>query len=272
MEIKAADVAKLRKMTGAGMMDCKKALQEAEGDYARAQEIIREKGKLVANKRADRDASEGFIASHIDGNKAYMLCLACETDFVAKNDDFKASAQEILNIAIKNDVADLESLMNTVENGRTVADIVTEKTGQTGEKVELPFYARVEAPQVSIYVHMNNKLGSIVAFNTTITESVAHDIAMQATAMAPVAIDKDDCPAELLEQEHKIGMEQARLEGKPEAILEKIAAGKVAKFIKENTLANQSLVKDNKYTVNEYLHADNKDAKIVAYRRFSLND
>ena len=272
MEIKAVDVAKLRKMTGAGMMDCKRALQEAEGDFARAKEIIREKGKLIANKRADRDATEGFIASRIIGNVAYMLCLACETDFVAINDEFKASANEILEVAIANDSADLEALLATAHNGLTVADSITEKSGQTGEKIELPFYARVEAPMVSIYVHMNNKLGAIVGLNVEISKEVAHDVAMQATAMAPVSIDKDDCPASVLEEEYKVGFEQARLEGKPEAILVKIAEGKVAKFLKDNTLVNQALVKNNKITVAQYIAEANADAKVISYKRFSLND
>ena len=153
MEIKAADVAKLRKMTGAGMMDCKKALIEAEGDYAKAQDIIREKGKLVAAKRADRSATEGVVVSKIVGGKGYMLCLACETDFVAKNSEFSVTADEILEIAVKADAADLEALKAvSVEAGRTVADKVTEKSGQTGEKVEMAYYARIEAPYCHSYV------------------------------------------------------------------------------------------------------------------------
>lgn len=272
MEIKAVDVAKLRKMTGAGMMDCKNALQEAEGNFERAQEIIREKGKMIANKRADRDATEGCVVSKIVGTKGYMLCLACETDFVAKNDNFVASAKEILEIAVKNDVADIDALKNTIVNSLTVNEIVTEKSGQTGEKIELAFYARIEAAMVWSYVHMNSKLGSLVGFNAIVSEDTAKDVAMQATAMAPVSIDKDDCPQNVLEQEHKIGLEQARLEGKPEAMLEKIADGKVIKFLKDNTLANQALVKNNKITVAEFVKSDNKDAKIVAYKRFSLND
>jgi len=272
MEIKAVEVAKLRKMTGAGMMDCKSALQEAEGDFTRAKEIIREKGKLIANKRADRDASEGYMVSKIVGNRAYMMCLACETDFVAKNEEFIASANEILNYAIENETADLKTLMATVINGNTIAEMVTEKSGQTGEKIEIPFYAKVEAPKVAIYIHTNNKLGSIVGFNQEISDEVAHTIAMQATAMAPIAIDKEDCLADVLEQEYKIGMEQARLEGKPEALLTKIAEGKVAKFVRDNTLANQPLIKDNKITVSEYVKQENKDAKVIIYKRFSLND
>ena len=155
MEIKAADVAKLRKMTGAGMMDCKKALIEADGDYDKAQDIIRERGKLVAAKRADRSATEGVVVSKIVGQKGYMLCLACETDFVAKNSEFSATANEILDIAIAADAADMEALNAVAADGRTVADKVTEKSGQTGEKVELVYYAKIEAPMCVTYIHTN---------------------------------------------------------------------------------------------------------------------
>ncbi|MCD8185184.1 MAG: translation elongation factor Ts [Rikenellaceae bacterium] len=272
MEIKAADVAKLRKMTGAGMMDCKKALQEAEGDYTRAQEIIREKGKLVSAKRADRTATEGDVVAKIVGNKGYMLCLACETDFVAKNEDFVNSAKEILDLAAANDAADLEALKAIQVNGQTVESMITDKSGQTGEKVELAFYARVEAAQVAAYVHMNNKLGTLIGFNAPVSEEVTKDVAMQATAMAPVAISADDTPAEVIETERKIGREQAAQEGKPEAMLDKIADGKVAKFLKENTLLSQTLVKDGKSTVEQYIKASNPEATVVAYKRFSLND
>jgi elongation factor Ts len=266
MEIKAAEVAKLRKMTGAGMMDCKAALIEAQGDYDKAKDIIREKGKLVADKRADRTATEGVVVTKIMGTKGYMLCLACETDFVAKNSEFSATANEILDIAVKNDFADLEALL------AVVGDMVTEKSGQTGEKVELPFYARVEAPFIDAYVHTNKKLGSIIGFNKVIPAEVAHDVCMQATAMAPVSIDENDVPAAVVAKEREIGREQARQEGKPEAMLDKIAEGKLAKFLKENTLLNQSLVKDPKMTVGQFIKNADKDATVVAYKRFSLND
>lgn len=175
MEIKAADVAKLRKMTGAGMMDCKKALTEANGDFDRAQDIIREKGKLVASKRADREATEGVVAARLtDGNKkGYMICLACETDFVAKNEEFIKTANEMLDIAIKNDVADLEALKALKVGAQTVEEMVTEKSGQTGEKIELTYYAKIEAELCASYVHMNNKLGTLVGFNAQIPAEVA---------------------------------------------------------------------------------------------------
>ncbi len=273
MEIKAADVAKLRKMTGAGMMDCKKALQEANGDFEKAKDIIREKGKLIASKRADRDATEGYMVCRILDNKlGYILCLACETDFVSKNEEFVKSANEILEVAISNDSKNIEELMATKVGDLTVAEIVTEKSGQTGEKVEVAFYARVEAPYVVSYIHSNNKLGTLLGFSAPVSEEVAKDIAMQATAMAPIAISEADCPADVLAKELEIGMEQARQEGKPENMLEKIAQGKVAKYVKENTILNQALVKNNKMTCGELIRQDNADATVSHYFRFSLND
>lgn len=274
IEIKAADVMKLRKMTGAGMMDCKKALVEAEGDYDRAQDIIREKGKLVVAKRADRSASEGVVVTKIVGNKGYMLCLACETDFVAQNAEFSASANAILEIAVAADAADLNTLL-AVKNaeGRTVEELVTEKSGQTGEKVELAYYARVEAPYINAYVHFNKKLGTLLGFNKAISEEVAHTIAMQATAMAPISIDIDDCPADVVAHEKTIALEQMKQDpknaNKPEAILEKIAEGKMRKFYEENTLLNQAVVGE-KESIREYLAKADKEAKVIAYKRFAL--
>ena len=187
MEIKAADVAKLRAMTGAGMMDCKKALVEAEGDFDRAQDIIREKGKLVAAKRADRTATQGVVASKIVGQKGYMLCLACETDFVAQNADFVAATNAILDIAVEADAADLDALLAVVKDGKTVAEIVTEKSGQTGEKVELAYYGKIEAPMCVTYIHMNSKLGTLIGFNKEIDKEVAKDVKKKGDA-AKVAI------------------------------------------------------------------------------------
>lgn len=272
MEIKAADVAKLRAMTGAGMMDCKNALIEAEGDFERAQDIIREKGKLIAAKRSDRSASEGVVVTSIVGEKAYMLCLACETDFVAKNADFSVSAKEILDIAVKADAADLDALNAVISNGKSVAEIITGKSGQTGEKVEIAYYGKIEAPMCVSYVHTNNKLGTLIGFNKVIDAEAAKDVAMQAAAMAPVSISKEDADPKLIERERQIGREQARLDGKPEAMLDKIAEGKVNKFLQENTLLNQALVKNNKITVEAFIKSVDKDATVIAYKRFSLND
>ena len=276
MEIKAADVMKLRKMTGAGMMDCKKALIEAEGDYERAKDIIREKGKLVVSKRADRTATEGVVVSKIVGEKAYLLCLACETDFVAANSEFSASAEAILALAVANDVADQEALMAVKnEEGRTVEEIVTEKSGQTGEKVELAYYGRIEASYCNAYVHFNKKLGTILGFNKEVPAEVAHTVAMQATAMAPISIDENDCPAEVVEKEKAIALEQMKQDpknaNKPEAILEKIAEGKMRKFFEENTLLNQLLVGEKK-TIADYIKEADKEATVIAYKRFALGN
>ena len=274
MEIKAADVMKLRKMTGAGMMDCKKALQEAEGDFERAKDIIREKGKLVVSKRADRSASEGVVVTKVVGQKAYLLCLACETDFVAQNSEFSASANQILEIAVANDAADVEAL-KAIKNaeGITVEEMVTEKSGQTGEKVELAYYGRIEAPYCSAYVHFNKKLGTILGFNKEVSEEVARAIAMQATAMAPISIDENDCPAEVVEKEKAIALEMMKQDpknaNKPEAILAKIAEGKMRKFFEENTLLNQAVVGE-KYSIREFLQQADKEATVVAYKRFAL--
>ncbi len=271
--ITAADVAKLRKMTGAGMMDCKAALVEADNNFDRAQEIIREKGKLVSAKRADRTATEGVVVAKIVGEtKAYMLCLACETDFVAKNDNFGKSAQEILDAAVAADAPNMEALLNVKIDSATVADVVTDKSGQTGEKVELPFYSKIEAPMVITYVHSNRKLGAMVGFDKQIDKEAAYNIVMQAAAMAPVSISEADVPAEIAERERSIGREQARIEGKPENMLDKIAEGKLVKFVKENTLLNQSLVKNPKLTVGQFIAEADKEAKVIAYKRFSLND
>ena len=274
MEIKAADVMQLRKMTGAGMMDCKKALQEAEGDFERAKDIIREKGKLVVAKRSDRTATEGVVVTKIVDQKAYILCLACETDFVAQNVEFVASAEAMLEVAVANDAADRDALMATKNaQGITVEEMATEKSGQTGEKVEVAYYARIEAPYCVAYVHFNKKLGSILGFNKPVDEEVAKKIAMQATAMAPLSIDENDCPAEVVEKEKAIQMEMMKQDpknaNKPDAILEKIAEGKMRKFFEENTLLNQCVVGE-KESIREFLQRADKDATVVAYKRFAL--
>ncbi|MBR4028109.1 MAG: elongation factor Ts [Alistipes sp.] len=274
MEIKAADVMKLRKMTGAGMMDCKKALQEAEGDFERAKDIIREKGKLVVAKRSDRTATEGVVVTKVLGEKAYILCLACETDFVAQNVEFGASANAILELAVAADAADRDALMGVKDaEGHTVEEIVTEKSGQTGEKVELAYYARIKAPYCVSYVHFNKKLGTILGFNKEISEEVAHKVAMQATAMAPLSIDENDCPADVVEKEKAIQMEMMKQDpknaNKPEAILEKIAEGKMRKFFEENTLLNQAVVGE-KESIRDLIQSADKEATVVAYKRFAL--
>ena len=214
MEIKAIDVAKLRKMTGAGMMDCKKALVEAEGDFARAQEIIREKGKLVAAKRADRETTEGAVLARIDGGKAILVCLGCETDFVSQNAEFQALANAIADTAIKCFPADVEALKGCkMADGQTVEEAISQQTGKSGEKHSLAYYAKLEAPFIASYIHtINGKLGAIVAFNKPVDATLAKGIAMQVVSMNPVSVSAADCPAEVVEKERQVAIEKTKEE------------------------------------------------------------
>jgi elongation factor Ts len=274
-EIKAADVAKLRKMTGAGMMDCKKALQEADGNFDKATEIIRKKGQAVASKRADREASEGVVLakSSVDRTKGFMIALNCETDFVAKNDNFVKFAESILDLALENQPANLDELKSLTLGGQTVSDAVTEQIGIIGEKLELSFYDKIDADQVTAYIHPGNKLASIIGLNQAVSdEQVGKDIAMQVAAMSPEAVDKDNVSQEVQDREIEIGKEQARREGKPEEILEKIAMGKLNKFFKEYTLLNQNFVKENKKTVKQYLQEKDKELTVTGFVRFGLKN
>ena len=203
---------KLRQMTGAGMMDCKKALVEAEGDYKRAQEIIREKGKLVAAKRADRNTTEGAVRADVTGNKAVMVCLGCETDFVSKNAEFQALADEVLGAAKAAYPADAEALKACkISDGRTVEEAITQQTGKTGEKHELVGYALIDAPYVCAYVHaLNGKLGAIVGFNKEVPAELAKGIVMQVASMNPVAISAEDCPQEVIDSERNVAIQKTK--------------------------------------------------------------
>ncbi len=274
MAITAADVAKLRKMTAAGMMDCKKALEEANGDFERAVEIIREKGKLVAAKRADRDATEGVVLAKVGDNKRYgaIVTLNCETDFVAKNADFVQLAQAILDTAIENKPSDIETLKTLKLNGRAIGDIITEQIGVIGEKIDLSYYQFVAGDSCVAYIHPGNKLASLLSFTGQINDDVAKDIAMQTAAMAPIGIDKDDVPANVIEKELEIAREKAKMEGKPDNMLDKIAQGRLQKFYQESTLLNQEFVKEGKITVRDYLAKNAPSAKVISMKRFSLND
>jgi elongation factor Ts len=274
-EIKSADVAKLRKMTGAGMMDCKKALQEADGDFDKAAEIIRKKGQAIASKRADREASEGVVLAKTSGDrtKGFMIVLNCETDFVAKNDDFVKFAENILDLALEHQPANLDELKSLSLGGKTVTDAVTEQIGIIGEKLDLSYYDKIDAAQVTAYIHPGNKLASMIGLNQAVADDqVGKDIAMQVAAMSPIAIDKDDVSQEVQDQEFEIGKEQARKEGKPEQILEKIAMGKLNKFFKENTLLNQDFVKDHKKTIKQYLQEKDKDLTVTGFVRYGLKN
>jgi len=272
--INAADVAKLRRLTGAGMLDCKKALEEADGDFEKAQEIVRKRGQAIANKRADREATEGVVLAKVSADKktGMMIALNCETDFVAKNADFIGLAGSILDIALANNPKDLDELKGLTIDGMKVSDKVTERSGITGEKFELSYFGRINAGEVQPYIHPGNKLATLVGFNKAgIDVQVYKDVAMQVAAMSPVSLDKEDVPEKILTQELEIGREQARREGKPEDMIEKIAQGKLNKFFKESTLLNQEFVKDNKLTIKQYLQSINKELTATGFLRFTLN-
>jgi len=273
MNISAAEVAKLRKATGAGMMDCKNALTDAEGNFDRAIEIIREKGKLVASKRADRESSEGVVLSKVSQDKGFgaVVSLNSETDFVAKNANFIALADKILDHAIANKCANIDEVKALIMDGRPIGDQVLEQTGIIGEKIELAYYASISAANVVPYIHPGNKLATLVGFSKMIEYQAGRDVAMQIAAMNPVAVDTTDVAPEIVEQELKIAKEKFRLEGKPEAMLDKIAQGALHKFFKDSTLLNQDFVKDSKTTIRQYLTGVDKDVKVNGFIRFTLN-
>jgi elongation factor Ts len=274
-EISTADVVKLRKSTGAGIMDCRNALQEADGDFEKAIEIIRKKGKLVASKRADREANEGVVLARTsdDLTRGGMIVLNCETDFVAKNNDFQHFAESILQLALEKQPKDLENLKNLNVENKTVADAIVEQIGIIGEKIDLSFYQKISATQVTAYIHPGNKLASLIGLNKSVTDpQVGKDIAMQVAAMDPVAVEQDQIPKHIIDKEIEIGKDQARQEGKPEEILEKIATGKLNKFFKEKTLLNQQFIKDNKKTIRQYLQEVYKELTVTGFVRYSLSD
>ena len=288
MEIKAADVMKLRHATNAGMMDCKKALQEAEGDFDKAVDIIRKRGLIVASKRADREAKEGCVLAHAEGKKGVLVSLNCETDFVAKNENFINFTKQILDAAFENMPADKDALLALQIGGRSIADQISEQTGVIGEKLELAYYGKIEAEATPnliykegenfeaeatiAYIHPGNKLATVIGFNKDADTQVKKDIAMQAAAMAPIAVDKNDVPQEVIAHELEIGRDKAREEGKPENMLDKIAEGRLNKFYQESTLLNQAFVKDAKQTIKAYLASQDKDLTVTGFIRFTLND
>ncbi len=271
MAVTMADITHLRKMTGAGMMDCKNALTEADGDFDKAVEIIRKKGQAVAAKRSDRDASEGCVMAKSEGGYAAMIALKCETDFVAKNADFVALTTEILDAAMANKSADLAAVNALPMGNGTIADAVTDRSGITGEKMELDGYGYVEGASTAFYIHPGNKLATIVAFNQEADPQVAREVAMQIAAMNPVSVNADDVPADVLEREKTVAAEKAREEGKPENMIEKIAMGRINKFYKEACLLQQEYVKDPKLTVAQFLDNSSKGLTVTAFKRFTLN-
>jgi elongation factor Ts len=270
-QITASEVNKLRKMTGAGMMDCKKALVEAEGDFDKAQQIIREKGMAVANKRSDREASEGVVLAKVDGTKGAIISLNCETDFVAKNEKFVQFAEKILDKALENLPADLEGLNNLEIDGMKISDKIIEQTGVIGEKIDLKYFDKIETEQVSAYIHSDKKLATLVGLSKSgIDEQVGKDVAMQIAAMDPIAVNKDQIPQDTIEKELEIGRNQALAEGKPAELVDKIAQGKLNKFFKESTLLSQAFIKENKISVQQYLQQIDKDLSVTGFKRFSI--
>ncbi len=275
-KITAAEVNKLRQKTGAGMMDCKKALVEAEGDFEKATDILRKKGQKLASSRAGRDANEGVVLSktNADQNKAFAIMLNCETDFVAQNQDVIDFANAILDLAVEKDCETVDCLKSHDMNGRTVEENVTDMIGKTGEKMDLGAFEVVVGAKAFAYTHPGNRIAAIAAVNKVDVndiDTIGKDVVMQIAAMAPVAINKDDVDPEIINKEIEIGKEQAQAEGKPEELLEKIAMGKLNKFFKENTLINQEFIKDSKKTVGQMLQAADKDLTVVAFKRVSLS-
>ena len=274
--ITAADVNKLRQMTGAGMMDCKKALTEAEGDFEAAIDILRKAGQKVAAKRADNATSEGIVLVHVspDGTNGKLIALACETEPVSKVADFQNLAMALMSTAVATHAADKETLLATVQgDGRTVSEQMVELIGKIGEKLDLMAYENVTAERIVSYVHSNNKLGVLVAFSQVggvDLAEVGKDIGMQIAAMKPVALDKGDVSAETIQREIEIGKEQARAEGKPEAMLDRIAEGKLNKFYKDSTLLNQEFVKDSSLTIAQLIEKTQKGLKITSFKRIAI--
>ena len=271
--ITAADVNKLRQRTGAGMMDCKKALVEADGDFDKAIQIIREKGMAVANKRSDREATEGVVLAKTNNEKSkgVIISLNCETDFVAKNVDFVQLAENILDAALTNMPSNVDELKNIKLGNVTIGEKIVEQTGVIGEKLDLSYFAKVEASMVTPYIHSDKKLATLVGLNKAgVDEQVGKDVAMQVAAMDPVSVNQEQVPQEVIEKELEIGRNQALAEGKPAELVDKIAQGKLSKFFKDSTLLNQAFIKENKISVKQYLQQTDKDLTVTEFKRFSI--
>ena len=272
MAVSMAEIQKLRKMSGAGMMDCKKALEEAQGDFDKAMETIRKKGQAIAAKRSDREAAEGCVLATQAGDFAAVVALKCETDFVAKNEDFVALTKQILDVAMATKPADKEALLAApMADGRSIAEHVTDRSGITGEKMELGFYEFVAGTATVSYIHPGNKLATIAAFNMELEAQVARDVAMQIAAMNPIAVTPAEVDQKIIDQELEIARDKARQAGKPENLLDRIAEGALHKYYKENTLLQQEFVKDSKMTIDQYLKAQNKELTVTAFKRVTLN-
>ncbi len=272
MSITAADVNKLRQMTGAGMMDCKKALTEANGDFEAAIDVLRKQGQKVAAKRADRDAAEGAVIAMTNetNTRGVIVSLNCETDFVAKNEGYVDMAKKMASIAIANFPATKEELLAlSFEGSLTIAEKLTEQTGVIGEKIEIAYYETLEGGVVSGYIHAGNKLATLAALSAGVAET-AKDVAMQVAAMNPVGLDRTSVPSDVIERELEVARDMVRQEGKPEDMIEKIAQGKLGKFYKENTLVEQDFIKDSKQSVAQYVASASAGATVTGFRRVGL--
>jgi elongation factor Ts len=271
-KITAAEVNKLRQTTGAGMMDCKNALVEAEGDFDLAIEILRKKGQKVAAKRADRESSEGAVIAKVnqDASKGAIVSLNCETDFVAKNESFVKMANDFAELALN--FSSKEELLDADYNGIKVSEKLMEQTGVIGEKIEIGDFRTLEAPFVGSYIHAGNKIATLVGLSANVegADVAAKDVAMQAAAMNPVSLDESGVDQEVIDKEIEIAKDTLRAEGKPEAMLENIAKGKLKRFFKDNTLVNQDFIKDSKQSVSAYVKSVNSELSVIAFERVAL--
>ena len=269
--ITAADINKLRQATGAGMLDCRKALTESNGDFEAAIDWLRKQGQKVAAKRSDREAKEGVILAKTtaDNKAGIVLCISCETDFVSKNADFVAFAQSIADAAVSNNVKSAEELNAVTINDSKVADLINDKLAAIGEKIEISKFERVEAPYVASYIHGANRMGVLVGLSKESAEA-GKDVAMQIAAMNPLAVDETSIPADVIEREKNIAIEVVKAEGKPAEMAEKIAMGKLNKFFKDNTLMAQAFVKDANKSVADYLKSIDADLKVTEFKRVAL--
>lgn len=275
IQITAADINKLRQATGAGMMDCRKALTETNGDFEAAIDWLRKQGQKVAAKRSDREAKEGVVIAQTssDNTTGFIVCVSCETDFVSKSPDFVAFVQSIADAAVSNNVQTVEALMEQDVNDAKVSDLINDKLASIGEKIGISRFERLEAPYVASYIHGANRMGVLVGLSENLPEA-GKDIAMQIAAMNPVAVDQDSVSKDMVDRERNIVIEQMKedpkMKGKPEDMIAKIAEGKLNAFFKEQTLMAQPFVKDNGKTVGEYLKGVNADAKVTAFIRVAV--
>lgn len=272
MAISVADITKLRKMTGAGMVDCKKALTETNGDFDKAMEEIRKKGLAVAAKRSDRETSEGCVLVKVDGNFGAIIALKCETDFVATNADFVQLTRDILDAAVAARCKTLEEVKALPYGDKTIAEAIIERTGIVGEKMELDGYSVIEAPELQSYNHQNkNFLCVLVAFNKEVEDKdYIHEIALQVAAQNPIAVCEAEVPADVIAREREIAADKARQEGKPENMIDRIADGRMKKFYDESCLLNQKFISDDKKSVAQYLKDLDSELTVTAFKRFTL--